>query len=371
MSIKNRLLALIWRKNRTARKPPVPKLTPEIWRYLERLPKAEIHLHFEGAVSAPVILELGRKYGVQSIRTLSDAEWRLYFSNARMFFENFLYVSSLFQEADDFHHAAADLGRRLLRENIRYVELTLAPYKFMRSGIPYQEIIGAIDAGLCEATNGMVDHRYIIDIVRDLGPVIGMEMIREVEKHPVERVVGIGLGGGENFPPEDSAAIFEYAGAIGLRKTAHAGEGRGPDSVWGAIRALKVERIDHGVRSREDPTLVEYLAENQIPLNLCPTSNVMLGVIPGLEEHPFRYYHERGIPVNAGTDDPAFFKVSLTEELGKLIHYLGFRPEEIPALIENAIQASFLESSAKQALLTRFQNETRPLMREGSLSGGA
>lgn len=371
MSLKKRLFSLWGGRNRLLRTPPAPTLIPKVQRFLARLPKAEIHLHFEGAVSAPVILELGRKYGVKSIRTLSDAEWRLYFSTARMFFENFLYVSSLFREADDFHRAAVDLGKRLLRENIRYVELTIAPYKFMRSGIPYKEMMNAIDAGLCESTNGKVDHRYIIDIVRDLGPEIGMEMIREVEKHPVERVVGIGLGGGENFPPEDSAAIYEYAGAIGLRKTAHAGEGRGPDSIWGAIRALKVERIDHGVRSREDPALVEYLAEHRIPLNLCPTSNVMLGVVSSLEEHPFRCYHERGIPVNASTDDPTFFKVSLTEELSKLIHYQGFRPDEVPKVIENAIQAAFLDPPAKQALLTRFWGEIRPLLRELPPSGEA
>ncbi|MFB3787452.1 MAG: adenosine deaminase, partial [bacterium] len=229
----------------------------------------------------------------------------------------------------------------------------------------------AIDAGLRETTNGRVDHRYIIDVVRNLGPEIGMEMIREVERHPVDRVVGIGLGGSEDFPAEDSAAIYEYAGAIGLRKTAHAGEGRGPDSIWGAIRSLKVERIDHGVRSREDPALMEYLAEHKMPLNLCPTSNVMLGVVPSLEEHPFRFYHERCIPVNAGTDDPTFFKVSLTEELSKLIHYQGFRPEEIPLFIENAIQASFLEHSAKQSLLTRFGDEIRALTRESPPSGEA
>lgn len=371
MSIKKRLFSLFWGRERLSRTPPAPDLPAGVRRFLERLPKAEIHLHFEGAVSAPVILELGRKYGVKSLRTLSDAEWCLYFSHARMFFENFLYVSSLFREADDFHRAAADLGKRLLNENIRYVELTFAPYKFMQSGIPYPEMMDAIDAGLRETSNGMVEHRYIIDIVRNLGPEIGMEMIREVERHPHGRVAGIGLGGSEDFPAEDSAAIYDYAGAIGLRKTAHAGEGRGPDSIWGAIRSLKVERIDHGTRSREDPALVDYLAEHKLPLNLCPTSNVMLGVVPSLEEHPFRFYHERGIPVNAGTDDPTFFKVSLTEELGKLIHYQGFRPEEIPLFIENAIQAAFLEPAAKQALLTRFWDETRPLLRELTPSGGA
>ncbi len=339
--------------------PPSPKLADEVERFLMAIPKAEIHLHFEGAVFGNTILALAKKYGVAEIRTRSDAEWRLFFDDAQMFFINFLSVSSLFREAEDFYTAGFDLGKRLAQENIRYVELTLAPHKFMRAGIPYAEMIHAINRGMRNAPRAEKrEHRFIIDIVRDLGPAMGMEMMREVEKNPFPEVVGIGLGGGENYPPEDSLDVFRFAESIGLRKTAHAGEGMGAKSIWGAIRALGVERIDHGVRAKEDADLVTYLVEHRIPLNQCPTSNVMLGVVPSLEAHPFRFYWEQGIPMTVGSDDPAFFRVTLTEEYKKLIAYQKFTPAQIPSLIENAIHASFLDPSDKAKWITRFREET-------------
>lgn len=364
MRIARRLISLLMR--RRLRFPPrlsAPELPAAVERFLQAIPKAEIHVHFEGAVYAETLLTLARKYQSPDIRTLNDAEWRLFFSDAQMFFQNFLSLSSLFREPDDFYVAAFDLGRRLAEENIQYVELTFAPHKFMRAGIPYSAMIDAMNRGLYGAPGAdKREHRFIIDIVRDLGPDKGMEVMREAANHPFAEVVGIGLGGGENFPPEDSADVFRFAQSIGLRKTAHAGEGRGAPSIWGALRSLGVERIDHGVRANEDPDLVRYLAENRIPLNQCPTSNVMLGVSPSLPEHPFRFYWEQGILLTVGSDDPAFFKSTLTGELGNLIAHQKFTPEEIPALMENAIHASFMDESAKPKWITRLREETALLL---------
>lgn len=347
-------------------------LSAPVQTFLERLPKAEIHLHFEGTIRAETILALGKKYRIETIRDLRSAAACLEFKDATQFFRKFLYVSSLFREPDDFYLAALDLGEQLTKENILYVEITIAPHKFMRAGVPYPDLIDAIDRGLNDAKGGNLRvHRLIVDIVRDLGPEIGMEMVRAVEEHPHPCVVGIGLGGGENYPPEDSAEVFEYAHSIGLQKTAHAGEGRGPESIWGAIRALGVMRIDHGVRAREDPVLIDYLAQHQIVLNQCPASNVALGVVPSMKEHPIRWYHERDIPVTVGTDDPAFFKVSLTRELANLVAYQDFSVEEIPGLIENAIRASFLDEADKQKWLTRLWDETCELLQPLRSDGAA
>lgn len=364
MQMARRLISLLSRRRlHFPPQPPQPELPEAVRLFLRSIPKAEIHIHFEGAIYAETILTFAQKYRLPEIRTLSDAQWRLFFSNAAMFFQNFLSLASLFREPEDFYAAALDLGRRLAEENIQYVELTLAPHKFMRAGIPYPAMMEAINRGLWDAPGSeRREHRFVIDVVRDLGPEIGMEMMREVERHPFAEVVGIGLGGGENYPPEDFAEVFRFAQCIGLHKTAHAGEGRGAPSIWGAIRALGTERIDHGVRAREDESLVTYLVENNIPLNQCPTSNVLLGVISSLEEHPFRDYWERGIFLTLGSDDPAFFKTTLTEELGKLIAYQRFTPHEIPSLIENALQASFLDDAVKQVWITRFREETRPYL---------
>lgn len=360
MSLRHRFISLFVRRPRPTALAAKPQLAEPVMRFLRNIPKAEIHFHFEGAVSADTVYRLGRKYDVDEIRTRNDAEWCLYFTNAAMFFERFLYASSLFREPEDFYHAALDLGRRLNEENIRYIEITLAPHKFVRNGVPYPALMEAIERGLLEtADERRREHRYIIDVVRDLGPAAGLEMLRMVQEHPHPRVAAVGLGGGEQYTPAESVEVFHFAESIGLNKTAHAGEGRGPQSIWDAIQQLGVRRIDHGVRAREDAKLVDYLAEQKISLNLCPTSNVILGVVPSLEDHPIRQYHERGIPVNVSTDDPTFFKVTLTEEYAKLIEFQRFTPEEIPALIENALRASFLDEAEKDGLIGEFWEEMK------------
>ncbi len=363
--LKSRLFSYFFRGRRDAVRNPglkKPELSENIKKWLLALPKAEIHLHFEGTIRAQRIYSLAKKYQVESLQTLSDAEWCLYFDRPEVFFHNFLFVSSLLRKPEDFYHAAQDLGRAFNENHIRYAEITLAPHKFIRAGLEYAKLMEAIDEGLWDTRDGFErEHRFIVDIVRDLGPDLGMDMMRYVEKYPHEKVVGIGLGGGENYPAKDSRPVFEYAKTLGLRRTAHAGEGLGAGSIWETIRSLEVERIDHGVRAREDKKLVDYLVEKQLPLNLCPTSNVILGVIPSLEEHPLRFYDESGIPVNVSTDDPAFFKTSLTEEYGKLIAYQKMKPEDIPRLIENALRASFLSDAESASLLQSFRDETNRL----------
>lgn len=361
----SRLFRLWRRADVPLAKPRQTNLPVAARQWIERLPKAEIHLHFEGTAQAGLILRLARKYGYEPIQTRADAEWALYFSKPREFFEQFLRVSSLFREPEDFYWAARDLGGQFRSQNIRYAEITIAPRKFILSGVPYPELMDAICRGLDETWAGEGNrYRFVIDIVRDLGPEAGMETMRIVEANPGFGVAGVGLGGGENFPPEASAQVFEYAASLGLRKTAHAGEGRGPASIWGAIEHLNPERIDHGTRAREDARLVDYLAERQIPLNLCPTSNVMLGVSPSIEEHPFREYLDRGIPVNLGTDDPAFFKTTLGEEYARVVELQGVPLQRLPEIAANALRASFLPDGEKTALLEAFRRETEALTAE-------
>ncbi len=336
--------------------------------FLKRLPKAEIHLHFEGAIGAGTILSLGRKYNIPTIRRRRDAEKALQFSTATEFFHQFLFVSSLLREPEDFYYAAKDLNTRLNEENIRYAEITFAPHKFMRAGVDYLPMIKALDRGLNgEPAQEFRRRRFLIDIVRDLGPEMGMEMIETVKCFPHPSVIGIALGGSEQFPAQDSAAIYEFAASIGLRKTAHAGEGRGAESIWSALKTLHPERIDHGVRANEDPTLMAYLAENKIPLNQCLTSNVTLGVVTSHEAHPFQEYYKRGIPITIGTDDPAFFQSTLSEELEKLILYQGIPIHQIPKIIANAIHAAFLSEEEKESMLAEFERETQGLTQEFNL----
>lgn len=337
-------------------------LPKPIREFLRLMPKAEIHVHFEGSIDANTIWGLSQKYNDPHIRSISDAQWALYFSNPHEFFMQFLRVSSLIREADDFALLAQQIALQFADENIQYAEITLAPHKFVRNGIPYPDIINAVDRGLREVMNDKpFEYSLIIDIVRDLGPEAGMETMRMVEAHPHPNVVAIGLGGGENYLPEASKEVFHFAETLGLHKTAHAGEGKGPESIWGTLNHLGVKRIDHGLRAIEDPKLVEHLKEKKIHLNMCPSSNVMLGVAASHEQHPLRYYHEQGIPVNISTDDPSFFNTSLIQEFEKVVELHKFPLDEIPTLITNAINASFLPDKKKQILKQSMLDEISSL----------
>ncbi|MDX9754693.1 MAG: adenosine deaminase family protein [bacterium] len=346
---------------------PVGKVSPQVQAFIEQIPKVEIHVHFEGSLPVSAILALARKH-VGGIQTLRQAEALLRFSNPHQFFRNFMAVSALLRSPEDFYEAAVAVGQRYRDEHIEYAELTLAPHKFIREGIAYPAMMEAIAAGLAEGAGGTTQFRFILDIVRDLGPELGMEMMRIAERHPLPAVVGIGLGGSEAFPPEASRDVYAFAKSIGLRKTAHAGEGMGPESIRGAIRHLKVERIDHGVRAWEDPAVVELLKERQIPLNLCVSSNVRLGVVPKLKAHPIRTYFEQGLSVNCSTDDPPFFGTTLSDELIRLVAFFRFSVWEIPILIQNAVQASFIDEADKPRWLNRFEIETARLARRLGLT---
>jgi adenosine deaminase len=144
---------------------------------------------------------------------------------------------------------------------------------------------------------------------------------------------------------------------MGFRTNAHAGEGAGPESIWGAIRALEVDRIGHGTRAVEDPRLVDYLAEKQIPLELSVLSNVRTAVVPEVASHPARAYYERGIPLSINTDDPQMFGNSLAEEYLALHQHLGFSRADIRRLIEQAVETSWLPERRKRDLVSRFRSE--------------
>jgi adenosine deaminase len=169
-------------------------------------------------------------------------------------------------------------------------------------------------------------------------------------------VIGIGIGGSEqDHPPEPFAAVFETARQLAFHTTAHAGEAAGAGSIWAAIRSLHVERIGHGTRAHEDEALLNFLAEQQIALEMCPISNMRTGVVPEIARHPIRRYFDKGVLVTVNTDDPKMFGNSLAQEYEALQNDLGFSQDEIRQLIENAVRASWLPSAKKQDYLERIK----------------
>ena len=258
------------------------------------------------------------------------------------------------REYADFTFIAEAVARDLAHQNIRYAEVFFSPPDFARHGLQPQKLTEAIRAGLDRVSE--IEIALIADLVRDLGAARATITLAEINEVRDLGVIGIGIGGSEQaFPPEPFAPVYERARQLGFHTSAHAGEAAGAASVWGALRALRVERIGHGTRAEEDSALLDYLAAQRIPLEMCPLSNVRTGVVLSLEQHPVRRYFERGIVVTINTDDPKMFGNSLAGEYRLLEAKLGFSRDEIWQLILNAIQASWLPDAKKQALTTTFR----------------
>jgi adenosine deaminase len=247
-------------------------------------------------------------------------------------------------------------------QNIRYVEMFFSPSLFSRRGLEVQELTQAVRRGLSKVPN--IEVSLVADLVRDYGPESEMTTLERLNEVKAEGVIGIGIGGSEHeYPPGPFKSVFEKARRMGFRLTAHAGEAAGPASVWGAIRHLHVDRIGHATRAREDPRLLDYLRERQIPLELCPVSNVRTGVVRAISEHPIREYFDRGLVVSVNTDDPKMFGTRLEKEYELLVEECGFTKNEIRRLILLGLESSWLTADRKKLMKTNFENDPSWMVR--------
>ena len=322
--------------------------------WFERLPKVELHVHLEGAIPHPALWELIRKYGGDpSVPDLDALRQRFEYRDFSQFIETWSWKNKFLREYEDFTLVAEVTARDLAAQNIRYAEMFFSPSLFLRHGLEVQRLAEAVRTGLDRARGITV--ALIADLVRDYGPKAEARMLAKLKEVKDQGVIGIGIGGSEaQFPPEPFEPVYREARRLGFHTNAHAGEAAGARSIWGAVRRLQVERIGHGTRAHEDSTLVEYLAEKQIPLEMCPLSNVRTGVVNQLSNHPIRRYFEQGIAVTVNTDDPRMFNTSLAKEYQSLVEECGFSRREICGLVLAAIESSWASADRKQSLQQSF-----------------
>ncbi len=326
--------------------------------WFERVPKVELHLHLEGAIPYDALWELVQKYGGDpEVPTLEALLARFAYKDFPHFIETWVWKNQFLREYDDFTFLAEAVARDLLMQNIRYVEAFYSPPDFTdRHGLATQKLTKAIRTGFDRVPE--MEIKLVADLVRDFGPEKAAVTLAEVNEVKEMGVIGIGIGGSEqDFPPEPFQEVYEQARQFGFRTSAHAGEASGAESVWGAIRTLRAERIGHGTRAEQDAALLDYLVEHQIPLEMCPISNVRTGVVESITEHPVRRYFERGILVTINSDDPKMFDNSLAEEYQLLEEQLGFSREDIRTLILQGIQASWMAEDKKGQMIAAFRSD--------------
>jgi adenosine deaminase len=326
--------------------------------WFEGLPKVELHLHLEGAIPVDAMLELVKKYSPPGEAPGRDELLkRFHFQDFTHFIETWCWKNRFLREYEDFSFIAEALVQDLRAKNYLYGEVYFSPADFSGQGLRAGEIARAIRKGLSRVPE--VEIALIADMVRDYGAERAAGTLREAWEARGEGIIGIGIGGSEqSYPPRLFRDVYEEARSLGFHTTAHAGEVAGGASIWGALKDLKVERIGHGTRAGEDESLLEYLAEHQVPLEMCPLSNCALRVVPSYEAHPVRAFFERGLCVTVNTDDPLMFGNTLAQEFRLLYEKLGFSLEEICTLIENAVRASWLAGPKKAELLRMLRSHS-------------
>jgi adenosine deaminase len=253
-------------------------------------------------------------------------------------------------------HIAELTAKDMASQNIRYAEMFFSPSLFVRHGLEAQELTHAIRAGLSRVPE--IEVSLIADLVRDYGPDSEMTTLKKVNEVKGDGVIGIGLGGSEHeFPPEPFELLYEEARRMGFHVTAHAGEAAGPKSIWGVIRHLHVDRIGHGTRAHEDTELRDFIINKRTPLELCPMSNVCIGVVKTIREHPIRKYFDSGLIISVNTDDPMMFGTTLEKEYESLVQECGFTRQEICKLILLGIESSWLPEKRKNLLAESFRRD--------------
>ncbi len=323
--------------------------------WLAALPKAELHLHLEGAIPLPALFELIRASGGDpAVPTVEALRKRLVYPDFPAFIETWIWKNGFLQTYDDFAFIAEAVAADLARQNIRYAELFFSPGRFADRGLTPAGLAQAIRSGFDRVPETRL---YLIaDLVRDLGPENAARMLAEiVEVADDAGIPGIGIGGSEHlYPPEPFAPVYEEARKAGLRTSAHAGEAAGAASVRGAVEVLRVDRVGHALRAEEDEAVVDLLAETGVVLELCPLSNLATGVIARIEDHPVRRYWERGLDITVNTDDPGMFHNSLAGEYALLMDVFGFSRAEIRRLAAAALEGAWCGPEEKARLRPLF-----------------
>lgn len=327
--------------------------------FIQNMPKVELHVHLEGAIRPETLLALAGRHGITlPARSVDELRAWYTFTDFSHFIEVYHALAGCLRTPEDIETITRDFLRGQAAQNIIYTEATCTPFNQYRlNGLSCAQQMEAINRARAWGEQELgVRLGLVIDIPREIEAQEGLQVAEWAIEWFGRGVVAFGLGGPEvGHPPEKHAAAFARTRAAGLPGVPHAGETAGADSIWGALRALQAVRIGHGVRCLEDPALVAELRRRQVPLEVCPSSNVCLKVVPSLGEHPLPRLLQAGLLVTLNSDDPPMFNTSLTQEYRRCAEAFGFDAATCAGLVLNAARASCLPPPEKQALEARLR----------------
>jgi adenosine deaminase len=327
------------------------------------LPKAELHVHLEGTATPDLVRRIAQRNGLEVPEGVFAAPDRFAWRDFLDFLNTYNLVCSVIRTGEDYRDIAYEYLSACARDGAIYVELTASIDHSRIAGIGDAEHWEGIARGIDDARRDHgIEARILSVAVRNYGVERAIEIAELTAARPHPYVVGFSLAGDEaGYPPEPFIEAYRIVEAAGLGCTVHAGEWAGADSVRGALE-LPVTRISHGVRAIEDPALVAELARRGITLEVCPTSNVVLGVFATYAEHPFPALRDAGIPLTLGSDDPPYFGASVGGEYEIAREHFGLDDAELVAITRTAVESSFAEPELRSKLLTLLTNSDLPAL---------
>ncbi|MCF8480649.1 MAG: adenosine deaminase [Rhodospirillum sp.] len=321
--------------------------------FIQGLPKVELHLHIEGSLEPELMFELARRNGVTlPYDSVEEIRAAYQFANLQEFLDLYYQGMAVLRTRQDFHDLTRAYLERVAQDNVRHVEIFFDPQGHTERGVPFTDVIEGILDALAEGERDLgISSGLVLSILRHLPEEDALKTLEAALPYR-DRLLGLGLDSSEvGHPPSKFIRVFEKARDLGLKVMAHAGEEGPPAYLWEALDLLKVDRVDHGNRSLEDPALVARLVTEGMTLTVCPLSNLKLRVVNDLTKHPLKSMLDLGLKVTVNSDDPSYFGGTIGENYRAVAQALDLGRDDLAQLARNGIEGAFSTPERKAALL--------------------
>ena len=324
--------------------------------FIKKVPKTELHLHIEGSLEPELMFRLSKRNKIEiPFKSIEEIKSAYNFSNLDSFLKIYYQGSNVLITEQDFFDLTWEYILKCKRDNIVHTEIFFDPQSHTERGVEFDTVINGINKALIKAKSEFgITSEIIMCFLRHLDEEPCFEVLKHATKHK-DKIIGVGLDSSEKGnPPQKFKRLFDAAIKEGFLTVAHAGEEGPPEYIWESINLLKVKRIDHGVQCLKDKKLVETLKKKNIPLTVCPLSNIKLCVFDKLENHNLKEMLDNGLRVMVNSDDPAYFGGYLNTNLIETSKALNLSIEDIKVLIKNSFKSSFLDENSKNSWLNKI-----------------
>ncbi|MCB9094693.1 MAG: adenosine deaminase [Halobacteriovoraceae bacterium] len=320
---------------------------------IQKLPKAELHLHIEGSLEPGLMFDLAKRNNIKlRFNSVEEIKKAYQFTNLQTFLDIYYEGANVLIREQDFYDLTMAYLKKCREDNVVHTEIFFDPQTHLQRGIAFETFFNGMKKAFSDAKSEWgISSKIIMCFLRHLTEEDAFETWKKAEAFK-EEIIGVGLDSSEmGHPPSKFQNIFKMCLEEGFLTVAHAGEEGPPEYIWEALDLLKVSRIDHGVRCFEDEKLMDRLVREKIPLTVCPLSNIKLCVFDKMEDHNLKKLMDRGLRVTVNSDDPSYFGGYMNQNLIETAVALDLNDEDIKTLCRNSIEASFLSETEKEKYL--------------------